>query len=136
MNPLVPIIGEVVGKVSQLADDLFTSDEERARAGIDAYKAEIDRMQGHVEINKIEAGHRSPFVAGWRPAVGWVGVIAMLYQFVAYPFLTWAWTAMQAAGFEVPDVQNLGGAIALFMKDPDGIRFEITYYPPGMAVVD
>lgn len=45
-------------------------------------------------------------------------------------------TAMQAAGFEVPDVQNLGGAIALFMKDPDGIRFEITYYPPGMAVVD
>ncbi len=45
-------------------------------------------------------------------------------------------TAMQTAGFEVPDVQNLGGAIALFMQDPDGIRFEITYYPPGMAVVD
>ena len=44
--------------------------------------------------------------------------------------------AMQAAGFEVPDVQNLGGAIALFMKDPDGVRFEITWYPPGMAVVD
>lgn len=44
--------------------------------------------------------------------------------------------SMQAGGFEVPDVQNLGGASALFMKDPDGIRFEITYYPPGMAVVD
>lgn len=44
--------------------------------------------------------------------------------------------SMGNAGFEIPDVQNLGGAIALFMKDPDGIRFEITYYPPGMAVVD
>ncbi len=44
--------------------------------------------------------------------------------------------AMQDAGFAVPEVQHLGGAIALFMKDPDGIRFEITYYPPGMAVVD
>lgn len=44
--------------------------------------------------------------------------------------------SMGNAGFDVPDVQNLGGAIALFMKDPDGIRFEITYYPPGMAVVD
>jgi lactoylglutathione lyase len=44
--------------------------------------------------------------------------------------------AMQEAGFEVPDVQNLDGAIALFMKDPDGVRFEITYYPPGVAVVD
>mgnify|MGYP001159239973 FL=1 len=45
-------------------------------------------------------------------------------------------SSMQAAGFEVPEVQNLGGAIALFMKDPDGVRFEITYYPPGMSVVD
>jgi catechol 2,3-dioxygenase-like lactoylglutathione lyase family enzyme len=44
--------------------------------------------------------------------------------------------SMQAAGFEVPDIQNLGGATALFMKDPDGIRFEVTYYPPGMSVVD
>src|SRR5689334_2354608 len=35
-------------------------------------------------------------------------------------------------GFEVPDIQNLNGAVALFMKDPDGIRFEVTYYPPGV----
>lgn len=44
--------------------------------------------------------------------------------------------AMQAAGFEVPEVQHLKGATALFMKDPDGIRFEVTHYPPGMSVVD
>jgi catechol 2,3-dioxygenase-like lactoylglutathione lyase family enzyme len=43
---------------------------------------------------------------------------------------------MAAAGFPVPDIKRLGGASALFMKDPDGIRFEITYYPPGMSVVD
>jgi hypothetical protein len=35
----------------------------------------------------------------------------------------------------LPDVQDLGGAIALFMKDPDGIRFEVTWYPPGVVVV-
>ena len=45
-------------------------------------------------------------------------------------------SAMQTAGFEVPEVQYLGGATALFMKDPDGVRFEITHYPPGMSVVD
>ena len=44
--------------------------------------------------------------------------------------------AMATVGFAVPDVQNLDGATALFMKDPDGIRFEITHYPPGMPVVD
>ena len=45
-------------------------------------------------------------------------------------------TKMKDAGFLVPDIQNFDGAKALFMKDPDGIRFEITYYPPGKAVVD
>lgn len=43
---------------------------------------------------------------------------------------------MKSAGFEVPEIQNLQGASALFMKDPDGIRFEITYYPPGVSIVD
>lgn len=43
---------------------------------------------------------------------------------------------MAAAGFPVPDIQQLGGATALFMKDPDGIRFEITNYPPGTDPVD
>ena len=36
--------------------------------------------------------------------------------------------AMRAAGFAVPETQRLGDALALFMKDPDGMRFEITYY--------
>ena len=45
-------------------------------------------------------------------------------------------SAMQTAGFEVPEIQYLSGATALFMKDPDGVRFEITHYPPGMSVVD
>lgn len=45
-------------------------------------------------------------------------------------------SSMQQAGFDTPTVQNLGGATALFMKDPDGIRFEVTHYPAGMSVVD
>ncbi|WP_417446025.1 VOC family protein [Kangiella sp.] len=45
-------------------------------------------------------------------------------------------TAMRQAGFEAPEIQDLGGVTALFMKDPDGIRFEVSYYPPGVNVVD
>ncbi|MFC0676677.1 VOC family protein [Lysobacter korlensis] len=45
-------------------------------------------------------------------------------------------TAMQQAGFEVPDLQHFGDVTALFMRDPDGIRFEVTYFPPGVAPVD
>ena len=36
--------------------------------------------------------------------------------------------AMKAAGFEVPATQDFGDAYALFMKDRDGIRFEVSAY--------
>ena len=100
MNPLlVPILGEVISAVGKVADDLFTSDKERAQAALQAYEAETARAGLQTEINKVEAAHSSLFVAGWRPAVGWCGVAAMAYQFVLYPFLVWGWTAMQAAGW-------------------------------------
>lgn len=41
--------------------------------------------------------------------------------------------AMSDAGFPTPEIQNLGRATALFMKDPDGIRFEITHHPADLA---
>lgn len=94
---LIPAIGGIIETIGKVADDLITSDEERARVEIDAYKAETDRLTGQTEVNKVEAASTSLFVAGWRPAVGWVGVLAMLYQFVLYPFLVWGWSLMQAA---------------------------------------
>jgi hypothetical protein len=97
MNPL--LLGGIIETVGRVADDLFTSDEERARAALDAYTAESERMRGQVEINVAEATHSSIFVAGWRPAIGWCGALAMGYQFLIYPALIWAWAAMQAAGW-------------------------------------
>ena len=32
---------------------------------------------------------------------------------------------MKDAGYEVPDVQHFGESIALFLKDPDGMRIEL-----------
>lgn len=36
---------------------------------------------------------------------------------------------MQSLGHEMPDLQEIDGAHAIFMKDPDGMRVEITLYP-------
>ena len=41
------------------------------------------------ELNKAEAEHRSVFVAGWRPAIGWTGAIVLFYHYVAQPLLVW-----------------------------------------------
>lgn len=99
LNP----IGAIIEAVGEIADDLFTSDEERIKAAIEMRKLGIEEMridaelaQGQIEVNKAEAQHPSLFVSGWRPAVGWVCVLALSYQFLLYPMMTWAWAYMQA----------------------------------------
>jgi hypothetical protein len=41
------------------------------------------------EINKMEAQHRTIFVAGWRPFIGWVCGVALAYNFVLRDMLVW-----------------------------------------------
>ena len=78
-------IGEIIGAVGKIADDLTTSDKERMAAELDAYKAESDRMAGQIEINKIEAASSSLFVAGGRPAVMWICALALSYAALIEP---------------------------------------------------
>lgn len=40
-----------------------------------------------VELNKVEAQHRSLFVAGWRPFIGWVCGLALFNYFLLNPWL-------------------------------------------------
>lgn len=46
---------------------------------------EIIELQ--TKINEVEAQHRSLFVSGWRPSVGWVCSMAFAYHFVAFPII-------------------------------------------------
>ena len=41
------------------------------------------------KINEIEAGHRSIFVAGWRPFIGWICGFALAYNFVIRDLFIW-----------------------------------------------
>ena len=66
-------IGEIVGGVGKIADDLITTDKERLTLAIEEKKIEAGLIQSQIEVNKVEAQHASVFVAGWRPFIGWVG---------------------------------------------------------------
>lgn len=67
---------EAIGGV---IDELHTSREEKDAAKIvmEKLRQQPDKLQA--AINAVEAQHRSIFVAGWRPAVGWVCVFALAY---------------------------------------------------------
>lgn len=111
MNPLA--LGGIVQAVGQLADDLITTDKERLdaelelrRLGLEAAKVEADLVRGQLEVNRTEAASSSLFVSGWRPAIGWIGAVALGYQFLAYPLLVWAWTLLQARGVVPAGLQS------------------------------
>jgi hypothetical protein len=70
-------IAEPVKAVGNVLDNLFTSDDERlSRQEALAKLAQIPHI-AQQEVNKLEAQHRSIFVAGWRPSIGWVCSISL-----------------------------------------------------------
>jgi hypothetical protein len=57
--------------------------------------------KGQLEINKAEAAHKSLFVAGWRPFVGWTCGVALAWHFVGQPLVVFGITV---AGVETPEL--------------------------------
>jgi hypothetical protein len=50
-------------------------------------KGELDNALAQLQVDTAEAANKSIFVAGWRPAVGWVCSAAFGYAFVVQPLL-------------------------------------------------
>ena len=94
MNPLG--IGAIIESVGKVASDLITTDKERIQLELEGRRIDKAIDLAQTEVNKAEASNQNLFVAGWRPAIGWVGAAAMAYQFLLYPLLVWAWVWLQA----------------------------------------
>ena len=64
--------------------------QELAQKGdIAELNAHVSLLVGQMEVNKVEASHPSLLVAGWRPAVGWVGALSLFYKYIVYELLLW-----------------------------------------------
>lgn len=80
---------EPIEAIGGVLDDLFTSDEERSKADFVMAKLRQEPGKLQVALNQVEAGHRSVFVAGWRPFVGWVCGFSLLYNFIIRDLIGW-----------------------------------------------
>jgi len=91
MDPLT--IGASIAAIGKLLDKLIPDKTAAAQAKLELLRldaeGDIQLAQGQQEINKIEAASDSLFVAGWRPAVGWISVLGVAWNVVGQPFLAW-----------------------------------------------
>ncbi|MDA5194107.1 3TM-type holin [Govanella unica] len=81
---------DAVTAIGNVFDKLFTTDAERLQAEQVLQKIRQEPAMLQAEINKIEAAHRSVFVAGWRPFIGWVCGAGFAWAFIFQPILNWA----------------------------------------------
>lgn len=84
MNPLA-----IVEIGAKLLDKIIPDKDARDRAQAELLKAAQDQdfqlTLAQLEINKIEAASGNWFVNSWRPAVGWVCVVGLLWHFILQP---------------------------------------------------
>ena len=64
------IVASLVGPVTGLLDKFIEMSARHAQ----------ELMKGQLDVNKTEAAHKSLFVAGWRPCIGWVCALGLFYN--------------------------------------------------------
>lgn len=79
----------IVDTISEILRRFIPDPEQAAKALQEILGILQTSDQGQVEINKIEAASSSLFVAGWRPALGWGGVVGVWYAWLIRPLLEW-----------------------------------------------
>ena len=95
----------LIGPVTGLLDKFVQyKDQKNALAHEIATLAEKqahEAAMAQVATNQAEAKHRSVFVAGWRPFVGWTCGVALAYHFVLAPLILFG---VNVAGVEIPEL--------------------------------
>ena len=93
---------------SKVIDRLWPDPAQAASAKLELIKlqqsGDLAQMTGQLDINKIEAASNSTFVSGWRPAIGWVCALALLYQYLVRPL---AVAIFAAVGHPLPVMPGL-----------------------------
>lgn len=102
---MLNLVSSLVGPVTGLLDKFIEDKDQKAKLAHEiatmAEKQAHEANMAQVEVNKAEAKHRSIFVAGWRPFVGWICAVALGYHFVLHPIILFGagW-----AGVEIPEL--------------------------------
>jgi len=83
------MLDQLIGPITGLLDKFIEDKDQKARLAHDlatmAQKHAQELAKAQLDVNKTEAAHKSMFVAGWRPAVGWVCCIGLGSNYLFIP---------------------------------------------------
>jgi hypothetical protein len=116
---LTALIGPVSNLLGKFIEDKDMKNKLAHEVATMAETHAQELAKGQIEINKAEAQHKSIFVAGWRPFIGWTCGIALCWHFVLQPVVMFLSAYI---GFQIPELPEfdmgslmtiLGGLLGL-----------------------
>lgn len=100
---LLPILGGVVDKI-------IPDKAQQSVAKLELEKALVANANNinieTIKTNQIEAGHKSVWVAGWRPAIGWSCSLGIAWLFIGHPLATWVAMLMGHDAMVMPTIDT------------------------------
>jgi hypothetical protein len=96
IGPIASLLNKFIpdkDEANRLAHEIATLAERQAH--------ELAKLQS--EVNKTEAAHKSLFVAGWRPAIGWICGLGMLSNYILIPVANFV-LALNASEIVIPSL--------------------------------
>jgi hypothetical protein len=74
----------------KVLDKFIPDPEAKAKAEAELRSSLMAWDVAQTEINRAEALHKSIFISGWRPFIGWTCGVAFAYHFVVSPLIVFA----------------------------------------------
>ena len=116
INVDVKDLGGIFSGVGTLAKDIRAAITGKSvldpnkQAEIEAKLIELESavMQAQSRVNEIEAASPSLFIAGWRPATGWLCVTGLAWQVFIWPI--WVWVSKL---YNIPTPPNIETAVLI-----------------------
>jgi len=106
------IIGSLLGgkdgalkQVASVIDSIHTSEEEKLDKKILMQRIQQKLAEKQLDVNAKEAAHRSVFVSGWRPFIGWCGGFALAFEFILSPGIEW-YSKFAGLNLIAPEIQT------------------------------
>lgn len=99
------VVSPIVNRVLDFIPNPAEKAKAEAQIRAELMAAAVKESENQAEINKVEAGSSSVFVAGWRPAIGWVCAFAFAWQFAFAPIAAWVMTLVGVT-IPMPNIDN------------------------------
>ena len=107
------MIRDLINPVSKILDKFIVDKDLKVKLEHEI-KTEIQRANlAQIDVNKVEAQHRSIFVAGWRPFIAWNCGIAISYHFLLQPIIVFVLSA-NGVNYDLPEF-DMGSLMTIVM---------------------